>query len=190
MSAQERLDVKNAHLRTSLLLHAERVAKRASEEQQGAGKPSAQERLLAIRRRVAEKLKLGNAERTSPRTSGDQGNHLGGEGGERGSSPVDKHGYCADGQPEAGGGGVWEEERRRIELLKIHLAKEEGARRIHGPACEARGADGEGERRSSAEAARILDADACGEGVGVASDTANAASRSAWHAVEAADVSR
>jgi hypothetical protein len=57
IGAQEKLDARNAHLRASLQLHAERVAKRASEEQQGPDKPSAQERMMAIRRRLAERTR-------------------------------------------------------------------------------------------------------------------------------------
>ncbi len=190
MSAQEALDAKNAHLRSSLLLHAERVNKRASEEQRHADKPSPQERLMAIRRRVAARKQQGSAEKAPPSTADDQGDRLDGSGGVQYYSPAGGHRCCADGQPEAGGGGDGDVERRRIELHKIHLAEEGAARRIRDPACEARGARGEDEQRGKAEAAVILGAAACGDGVAVASDTANAASRAAWHAIDTADLSR
>jgi hypothetical protein len=55
--AQAKLDAKNAHLRTSLQQHAERVKKRAAEAQPAAETISAQERIMAIRRRLAERGK-------------------------------------------------------------------------------------------------------------------------------------
>ncbi len=63
ISAQARLDARNAHLRTSLLHHAERVARRAAEVQHEAETLSAQERIMAIRRRLAERVKQNQEER-------------------------------------------------------------------------------------------------------------------------------
>ncbi len=82
MGAQERLNAKNAHLRISLQLHAARVEKRAAEQQQGTGKPSAQERLLAIRRRVAERVKSGHEGGAPSREDDGQSKHLDGKGGD------------------------------------------------------------------------------------------------------------
>ncbi len=63
IGAQEKLDARNAHLRTSLQHHAERVAKRAAEVQHEADTLSAKERMLAIRRRLAERMKQNQEER-------------------------------------------------------------------------------------------------------------------------------
>ncbi len=106
IGAQERLDARNAHLRTSLQLHAARVAKRAAEQQQGADKPSAQERLLAIRRRVAERIKSGQEGRTSPRVEEDQSKHLDYKGGDWESAEGAAKRQRTGGDTDAGKGVV------------------------------------------------------------------------------------
>ncbi len=183
------MDARNAHLRTSLQLHAARVAKRASEGQQETGKLSAQERMMAIRRRVAGRMKQNQEERTAPRASEGQSDHLERTGGVQEANSEGKDEHYVSGKPETGDVRVKEDTLRRNELLKIHhLARAEDARRIHDPACEASGANAEGERRSDSETATVHDAETCGGRAGMPSDTANAASRAAWHGIEAAVV--
>ncbi len=53
MTAQDRLDARNAHLRRSLQDHADRVARRRNDDRQPVQAATASDRILALRARVA-----------------------------------------------------------------------------------------------------------------------------------------
>ncbi len=167
---QEVADKRNAGLVQSFNDHAERVARRRGRgdaEDAEERRPTAADRMAAIRRRINERTACNNGKDPSDRSVGAEEGLAGGR------------------QAEESAGDVV----RRNELLKIHLPTRAGAaRRIHDPACLDRGDNVEDARRRSTEAAG---AQVAAAGVGCASvpsATANAASRAAWHAVGAADV--
>ncbi len=171
ITAQMRLAAKNRHLQRSLDDHAERVEKRRAMEGDAAAKPSAAQRLEALRRRIAERG-ITTSHSASAREQCEQDQRGGANGG-----PADER---------RAGEGV-DEVARRNELLKIHLSECMPVQRIHDPACVDRCSDEEAVGRRYVEMAGMQFAAA---GVGSASlptATANAASRVAWHAIGPAD---
>ncbi len=185
-----------ASIRVSLEQHAERVAKkqRMSEGTSTGGKTAAQ-RLADIRARVLAKYATGAEEECGGGEEGrmqtatldglevdrgrrmEQGRACGGSG---------EHRTWADGKPISDEGHAIDAAARRNELPKIHFST--GARDAtlmsSGPACEARSGDTAGDRRCTTAAEGTHGQDACGGSPCTSSDTANAASLVAWHAVE------
>ncbi len=193
-SAQARLEEKNAHLRISLEAHAERVARKRSQNDGQGGQPTAAERMEALRRRLA--AKIANVRLPKERSTGqcNGGDAAAATHGDAGEEPRET---SADGTEEREQAGAAEPETgtatsaygppKRKELYKIHFAVNcmEGIR--DDPAWEAPGSEsrnGERAERDSASAAvveqRCPAADPEREANAAAAVT-DAASRVAWH---------
>ncbi len=203
LDAQARLDAKNAHLRTSLQQHADRVRKRASGGQLDAGRHTAQERLAAIRRRVAEKTKAGQGESEPPLAMEERRGHLDGkegqvghvEGGaerqqvrgDQGAVELDEVQEPADARCREAATGAADFD------VRSRAGKADEGR----PSDEAARAPGSGAASGSSSARRnelryqihqvhgrggIQDAPACADGGGD-SARSNEARRAAWHEV-------
>ncbi len=188
---------KYASIRVSLEQHAERVAKKQRmSEGTGTDRRTAAQRLADIRARVLAKYATGAEEecgggeegRTQTATLGglemdrcrrmDQG---------RACDGSREHGDWADGKPISGGGHASDAAERRNELPKIHFSAGTCDATLirDAPACEARGGDTAGGRRCTPVAEGTHGQDAWGGSPCTSSDTANAASLVAWHAVGA-----
>ncbi len=152
-----------ASIRRSLDDHAERVAaKKLRTSEASEGHPvSAATRLAALRARVRAKAEAIDS--TAPEKNADA--RLGAPG---------------SGEPDTGAASS-----RRNELLNMHFTIGTAATGIQSdPACGASSKDAEGDQRCDtvAEGAHVLTA--CEGRPCTSSDTANEASRVAWHAVE------
>jgi hypothetical protein len=125
--AQLRLDARNAHLRRSLEAHAERVARKRSQAECREDKPTAADRIEALRRRLAAKA---NA---------------------RGP---DGHDHSAAAMPETGTSASVGNSPGRNELRQqIHLLHDGAG--IREPACLDRGGPGTRDTAACAAASRV-----------------------------------
>jgi hypothetical protein len=154
--AQRRVDARNAHLRWSLEAHEERVANKRSYASSRGEAPTAADRIEAIRRRIAARANARGAPR---------------------------HECSAAAVPEAGDSATARSPSRRNELRhQIHLLHAVSG--IHDdPACEGGVEDVAQRGRDGHPAAGMGDACTGAGWPGTSSDTANAASRVAWHDV-------
>ncbi len=162
--AQIRLEARNAHLRWSLEAHAERVARKRGQADCGGARPSAADRIEALRRRLAAKT----ASRAAAELQGDDG-----------------RGHSVAAVPATGTSASASSSSGRNELRKIHFDTTCTDRIQDGPAWEAHrsggGAQVAGGSAGAAAREQPCTAADLGRRSRVASSVEDAASGVAWH---------
>ncbi len=203
-AAQQRLAARNWHLRVSLELHAERVSRKREHAQEETRRPEVEERMAALRRRVAERAEarrngaadeaVMSSARTTSQATASPPRHTD-PSAEASTTP--ETGACGSNRGPTETRAVAENRRdavskeeaiRRNELLKMHQMHV--SERIHGePAEEGRSdSSGGGEPKEEACVGELVvgqslrSAAAGHDGGGAASSAVGAAARyAAWH---------